>query len=136
MPEPVRLSPRDYDPWELATPLQLLHFIQKLAKVLCQLCIGQTGKLPQLGRGRSRFGPRGRYGQRDLEQVEGARRRSLVRHAIYMGIPLPSSKPGGSSSHHGQRHPNAPGSGGLGGHFHHFTNPSGVSSISGLGIVR
>ena len=40
-------------------------------------------------RSNSRLRRRRRYGERDLEQVNGARRRSLVRHRLDMGIQPP-----------------------------------------------
>src|SRR5215203_401570 len=66
-----------------------LHLLQKLAEVLGQLSVRQAGQRRRFERSNSRLRRRRRYGERDLEQVEGARRRSLVRHRLDMGIQPP-----------------------------------------------
>src|SRR5215212_6326574 len=66
-----------------------LHLLQKLAEVLGQLSVRQAGQRRRSEWNNSRLRRRRRYGECDLEQVEGARQRSLVRHRLYIGIQPP-----------------------------------------------
>ena len=69
-----------------------LHFLYEPTQMLCQLGVRPAGKRRRPGRDSS-FRRRCRYRQGVLEQVEGAGRRSVARHAIYMGIQPLLAKP-------------------------------------------
>ncbi len=69
-----------------------LHFFEELAELLGQFGIRQAGQRRPLNRSDNRFAWGRWYGYRVIEQIEGARRKYLGRHAVYMGIRPPFSK--------------------------------------------
>src|SRR5215217_2389996 len=87
------LSRRRLQLWPSPLPHPALHFLHELTELLGQLGVRPAGKLRR-NLGGSRFGRRRWYGQRALEQVEGAGQRSLGRHGMDIGIRLSSPKPG------------------------------------------